>query len=318
MGRVVVVGSLNCDLVMRTPRLPRPGETVPATSFDVFVGGKGCNQAIASARMGADVAMIGCLGSDAFADRILDALRAAGVDTEFVRRVDGVSTGVASIWVDSDGTKSIAVAPQANARLDAADVERALGALAARREGGIDVVLLQLETPLAASIAAARWARAHGARVVLNPAPAERGLPAEFLRNVDILVPNESEAALLLEDGAAPFQDAPAAARRLLSLGVGSALVTLGERGSVLATISSAGTHELFAAPAFPVDVVDTTAAGDAFCGGLSAALAAGETLASAIRWASGAGALACTRSGAEPSLPARAEVESLFHGGQQ
>lgn len=288
MGRVVVVGSLNCDLVMRVERLPAEGETVGGTTFDTFVGGKGCNQAIAASRAGAKVSMVGCLGSDEYGSVIMEALSASGVDHSRVRR-GKEGTGVAQIFVDARGANVVGVAPRANGELSAADVSAARPAIEASA-----VLLLQLEIPLDAAVAAARVAREAGVKVVLNPAPMPRYADdlGRLLALVDVLIPNETEAARLPVLGTIP-----------------TVLVTLGGRGALL---REAGRQPQAVAP-FPVDVVDTTAAGDAFCGAFAAALAEGETSLAAARWASAAGALACTRMGAEPSLPKRAEIERLL-----
>lgn len=304
-GSVAVVGSLNCDLVMRVPRRPRKGETVIAASFDVFVGGKGNNQALAAARAGASVSMIGRVGADTFGRMIEDRLAESGVDRAHLLRDPSVSTGIADIHIDADGDNSICVAPQANARLSPDDIEAAAPAIERAA-----VVLVQLEIPYETAAAAARRARAAGAMVVLNPAPAPPGgeLPAELLSHVDLLVPNQTEAALLCGMATDDLAGAIEAARRLQRLGAKQVIVTLGELGAVL--LDEAGNH--VTTPAFEVAVVDTTAAGDAFCGALAAALAEGRPPREAMVWGAAAGALACTRLGAEPSLPRRAELERL------
>lgn len=305
MNRVAVIGSLNCDLVMRVPRRPRKGETVLGTSFDVFVGGKGNNQALAAARAGAAVTMVGRVGADHFGRMIEDKLAAAGVDRAFLIRDPEVSTGVADILVDADGDNSICVAPQANARLSPRDIEAAAPAIAAA-----SVVLVQLEIPYDTVAAAVKLGKASGAVVVLNPAPAppQGALPDEILAHVDILVPNQTEAALLTGLPDAGLAGAADAARLLQQLGPRQVIVTLGELGALCA--DERGT--IARTPAFKVDVVDTTAAGDAFCGALVAALAAGKTLAEALVWGAAGGALACTLLGAEPSLARREEIEAL------
>lgn len=292
-GRVVVVGSLNCDLVTRAPRRPARGETLTGSGFETFVGGKGANQAIAAARAGASVSMVGRVGDDPFASVIEGKLAEAGVDARFVVRDRGSRTGVADILVEDSGDNSIVVVPLANGRLCAADVEAA-GALFE----GARVVLLQLEVPLEAVAAAARAAKAAGATVILNPAPAAP-LPAGLLADVDWLTPNETELALL-----APGEP-DAAVRALLARGPSHVVVTLGDQGA-------RWSGDPAPIPAFRVPVVDTTAAGDAFCGALAAALARGAAPREALRFASAAGALACTKLGAEPSLPHRADVEAL------
>ena len=301
-SRVTVVGSLNMDLVARAPRIPEPGETIIGGEFCNVPGGKGANQAVAAARIGALVSMVGRVGSDAFAEPLLHNLASDGIDHTFVTRDSEAATGVALIVVDDVGQNSIVVASGANMRFSPTDVDAAKAAIAAA-----DVVLLQLESPLDAVTRAAEIARAHGVRVVLNPAPA-RPLPATLLSLVDVLVPNESETELLTGLPVGDQAEAEAAAAALQEMGVGTVILTLGERGALLAREG-----EVTLLPAFDVTPVDTTAAGDAFVGGLGVALAEGKTLAEAVRWGNAAGALATTRLGAQPSLPTRGALEALL-----
>ncbi len=305
MADVVVVGSLNCDLVMRVLRLPRPGETVPGSGFETFVGGKGCNQAIAAARAGAKVAMIGRVGCDAYGDRILEVLRRAGVDVTGVVRDETEGTGVAQIFVDDAGQNVIGVAPRANGRVGAASLSAFTSLLERAR-----VLLLQLEIPVEAGLEAARVVRAAGGRVVLNPAPipADPASLRELLGAADLVVPNETEAEALTGVACADRARAAEAARALGAASGGAVVVTLGDRGAIVAERGA----EPVSSPAFMVPVVDTTAAGDAFAGALAASLAAGADLVRAARLANAAGALACTRAGAEPSLPTREAIEAL------
>ncbi len=304
-ARITVVGSLNMDLVVRAPRIPRPGETIIGGEFRTVPGGKGANQAVAAARLGGQVSMVGRVGSDAFAQSLLDGLAADGVDHTFVTQDPEAATGVALIVVDDAGENSIVVASGANMRLSPADVNAAEAVIA-----GADVLLLQLEVPLAAVVQAARAARAHGAMVVLNPAPA-CPLPHELLSLVDVLVPNESETALLTHLPVGDRAEIEAAAIALRELGVDTVVLTLGERGALLV-----GEGEMELVPAFEVTPVDTTAAGDAFVGGFAVALAEGRSLTDAVRWGNAAGALATTRLGAQPSLPTRRAVEALVAQG--
>ena len=304
-AHITVVGSLNMDLVARTPRIPQPGETIIGSDFRTVPGGKGANQAVAVARLGPQVSMVGRVGRDAFAQPLLDNLAAVGVDHTFVLQDPGAATGVALIVVDDAGENSIVVASGANARLSPADVDAAESAIAAA-----DGLLLQLESPLETVSRAAEIARAHEVTVILNPAPA-RPLPAELLAMVDVLIPNESETALLTGLPVGDQAQTRAAATALLDLGVGTVILTLGERGAMLA---QEGRTELV--PAFTVTPVDTTAAGDAFVGGLVVALAEGRALSEAVRWGNATGALATTKLGAQPSLPTRQEVESLLATG--
>jgi ribokinase len=304
-AHVTVVGSLNMDLVARAPRIPQPGETIIGGDFHTVPGGKGANQAVAAARLGAQVSMVGRVGHDAFSNPLLDNLAAAGVDHAFVIPDPEAATGVALIVVDDAGQNSIVVASGANMCLSPADVDAAELTIAAAA-----VLLLQLESPLETVTRAAELARLRGVTVVLNPAPA-RSLPAALLSLVDVLIPNESETALLTGMSVNNQAEAEEAAKVLLESGVGGVILTLGGRGALLARD---GTAELF--PAFAVTPVDTTAAGDAFAAGFAVALAEGESLAEAVRWGNAAGALATTKLGAQPSLPTRQDLEVLLATG--
>jgi len=304
-ARITVVGSLNMDLVVRSPRIPQPGETIIGGEFRTAPGGKGANQAVAAARLGGRVSMVGRVGSDAFARSLLDGLVADGVDHTFIVQDPEAATGVAFIVVDDAGENSIVVASGANMRLSPADVDAAEAAIAAA-----DVLLLQLEVPLAAVAEAARAAHAHGTTVILNPAPV-CPLPHELLSLVDVFVPNESETALLTRLPVGTLPEIEAAAIALCELGVETVVLTLGGRGALLV---EEGEKDLI--PAFEVTPVDTTAAGDAFVGGFAVALAEGRSLTDAVHWGNAAGALATTKLGAQPSLPARRAVEALMDQG--
>jgi ribokinase len=301
--RIVVVGSLNMDLVTRAARRPQRGETLTGESFGMFVGGKGLNQAIAAARQGAAVQMVGRVGADDFGRRLRQTLDAEGVDARLVVEDDTISTGVATIVLDAEGDNSIIVVPGANGRVGRADVERAAQAIAAA-----DLLMLQLEVPLEAVQRSAEIARAARVRVLLNPAPAQP-LPDELLRLVDVLTPNETETQILTGLSAAD-ESAARAAAALRGRGVGAVVLTLGARGALLAD----GQRSV-QAPGYVVQVVDTTAAGDAFCGALAAQLARGQPLDAAVRYANAAGALATTVLGAEPAMPRREAVEKLMAG---
>lgn len=290
---VLVFGSANADLVFAVPELPAAGATVLGEDLRSFPGGKGANQAVAAARDGAAVAFAGCVGRDAFAAIATSALRAAGVDLARLREVDR-PTGVAAICVDPAGRNQIAVASGANRAARAAQVEEAA------LDPGV-VVLLQMEVPPAEVAALIRRAKARGARVVLNLAPPGE-LPAEALRALDLLVANEHEAAVL----AARFGCGAAAEALRGALGVDVA-VTLGAAGAEAATAAGP-----IRQPAFPVAAVDTTGAGDCWCGVLCAGLDRGLPLAAAMRRAAAAAAIACTRPGAAASMPMRAETDAL------
>lgn len=300
LPQVVVVGSINMDLVVRTARLPEAGETVSGKSFATIPGGKGANQAVAAARLGAPTAMIGCVGDDAFGQELRRVLAADGIDCRAVREVPGVPTGVALIEVDDAGRNHIVVVPGGNGRLEVADVQAHEGLLAGAR-----AVVLQLEVPLPTVRWTAARARALGKLVVLNPAPAQP-LPAELLAAADYLVPNELEAGAL----AGVRVDSPAAAReaaaRLRALGARNVIVTLGAAGVLSATEAEVRHH-----PARPVQAVDSTAAGDTFIGGLCAALVEGRPLEQAVAFAQAAAAVSVTRPGAQTSIPTKAEVEA-------
>jgi ribokinase len=304
--RIVVVGSLNMDLVTRAARRPARGETLTGESFGMFVGGKGLNQAIAAARQGAAVRMVGRVGADDFGRRLRQALEAAGVDARLVAEDGTAGTGVATIVLDAEGDNSIIVVPGANGRVGRADVERAAEAIAAA-----DLLMLQLEVPLEAVLRAAEIARAAGARVLLNPAPAPAGpLPDELLRLVDVLTPNETETHSLTGLSVAGDESAARAAAALRARGVGAVVLTLGARGALLAS-----DQRTVHVPGYVVQVVDTTAAGDAFCGALAAQLARGRPLDAAVGYANAAGALATTVLGAEPAMPRLEAVEKLMSG---
>lgn len=298
MAFIVVVGSLNADMVVRVPHIPAPGETILGSGFETIPGGKGANQAVAAARLGAEVAMIGRVGAGALGDMLLANLENDKVDHRWVRQDPDSPTGIAMIEVSEDGQNSIVVAPGANHRLTPQDVEDAESLFAQAK-----ILLLQLEIPLDAVIAAAKLARKHQVKVLLNPAPAQP-LPAELLSLVDILVPNETEAALLTNKPVDTLETAREAARSLQAEGPGTVIITLGERGCLV--VDQAG-ERVF--PAFPVQAVDTTAAGDAFIGAFAVAMAEGKPVDEALAWGRAAGALAASKAGAQPSLPSRAEL---------
>ncbi len=301
--RIVVVGSINLDLVVACARLPQAGETVAARSFDEIPGGKGANQAVAAARLGADVAMIGRLGDDAFGRRLREGLVAAGVDDGFVLDTPNCASGVALITVDARGENTIAVVGGANARLTAVDVE---ACEAAFRDA--NALLVQLETPLDAILAAVRMARRYGLKVIVDPAPAVDSLPAELL-SADVLCPNETEAALLLGHAVENVEQARRAAQWLCSQGAGVAIVKRGEHGVVVA----AKGEPCREVASYSVNAVDATGAGDAFAGALGVALAEGTPIDEAITFACAAGAVAASRIGAQPAMPTRDEILQLM-----
>jgi len=301
--RVAVVGSAVVDFVAHVPTRPRPGETVLARDLTVAVGGKGCNQAIAAARLGAEVAFVGCVGDDALGEMIRQALARDGIDASHLRSTPDDGTAIGMPVVDDSGENSIVMAPRANMRLTPEDVEAASALI---REA--DVLLLQGEVPMDASLAAARIAREAGATVILNAAPAI-AFPTALLTLTDVLVVNEHEAAALAEDpAAAAAADWPGLAHKLFPLGPRVVIITLGDQGAYL----NDGVTEA-SPPAHEVTVADPTGAGDAFCGAVAAELARGAPLGEAVRLGNAAGALAVTVTGAEPALPRRAAVERLL-----
>ena len=299
-GRVVVVGGVNTDLVTRTKTLPRPGETILGDDFAVVGGGKGANAAVAAVRLGATVSLAARVGDDDFGQARLADLTREGIDIGQVRRVAGTASGVALIVVDARGENTIVVAPGANALLSPEDV-------ASLAVGPGDVLLVQLESPFDATTAALRQARAAGATTVLNAAPYDPAcLP--MLPLVDLLIVNEIEASDLLARPQTTLDTAPDAIAAMLQRGPGAAAITLGPLGAI---IGRGGEQRHLPAPS--VAVVDTTAAGDAFCGALAAGLAAGDDLFGAAARAVIAGSLAVTKSGAQPSLPHREEIEQFL-----
>ena len=299
-ARVAVVGSLNMDLVARAPRLPHPGETLAGRTFAQVAGGKGGNQAVAAARLGAQVSMLGCVGADANGAQLRAGLEAEGIDCAAVE-TGREATGVALIVVDDASQNAIVIVAGSNGEVTPETIARHQAVLAAA-----DVVICQLETPLDTVQAALATARRLGKTVILNPAPATGPLPAEWLPLIDYLIPNELEAATLTGLPVGSPEEAATAAAVLRAAGARNVLVTLGPRG-VQAALEGAA-PALYDAP--KVKAVDTTAAGDTFIGGFAAQLAQGASVDAAIRFAQRAAALSVTRAGAQPSIPTRVEVE--------
>ena len=300
MVNVTVVGSLNMDLVVKAPRLPAVGETVTKGTFGTFPGGKGANQAVAAARLGARVGMVGAIGKDAFGSQLRDGLRRDGVDVSHVIEIDDAPSGVALITVGSQGQNTIVVAPGANWRMTPAHVDAAADLIARSQ-----ILLIQLEIPIDTVTRAAEIASSAKVRVVLDPAPApESPLPDRLIRLVDVINPNEVEAKVLTGTNVADERGARDAAERLLAMGCRSAMIKLGARGAFVADGDTRA-----AVPGIHVDAVDTTAAGDAFAGALAVALGEGRPIMEAVRFANVAGAISVTRMGAQPSMPRRAEV---------
>jgi ribokinase len=299
---LVVVGSINLDLVVRCAALPRPGQTVTGDDLGEVGGGKGANQAVAAARLGAATTLIGRVGGDSAGQRLRDGLAAEEVHVPGDLVSPEVSSGVAIIAVERGGENHIVLIPGANARLTPADIAQHGAHIRAAR-----VLLLQLEVPIATVLAAARLARAAGVKVLLDPAPAPASLDPELVR-VDLLSPNRSEAETLVGRPLPTIGAVAEAARELVARGAGAVVITLGGDGALLC--AEGATLHL---PAMAVDAVDATAAGDAFKAALALRWAEGATLAEAVRFALAAGALAASRPGAQPSLPYRHQVDSLL-----
>ena len=301
--RLVVIGSANMDLVVRSQRIAAPGETVLGEAFRQIPGGKGANQAVAAARLGAEVTFVGRVGQDLFGEALRSGFQKDGIDTEFLRTDPTEPTGVALITVDAAGQNAITVASGANHKVNHEDVEAALWAVEAA-----SAVVLQLEIPLETVFYAAQKARAAGVRVILNPAPvsADKPLPDALYALIDVLIPNEFEAAALLGHKLTGDNDWGAMAELLLAKGVRAVVITLGAEGCILA--DAAGSRHL---AAMAVKAVDTTAAGDCFTGALAVASAEGRSLDDAALFAAQAASISVTRTGAQPSLPTRREVDA-------
>jgi ribokinase len=316
MPDILVIGSLNADMVVRVPRFPLPGETISGDDLQIIPGGKGANQAVAVARQGASVAMIGRVGKDSFGPFLIESLKSNNVDASHVR-VDESATGTAIIVVDSNGQNSIVLSAGANGKVSALDID------ALKLEAKL--LLLQLEIPLETVIHAAKWGKQKAMTVILNPAPA-RALPDELIANADYIIPNETELNLLTGVPVTDDSSVEKAAKVLLSRGAKNVIVTLGSKGALVVS-SKQVTH----VDAYKVKVVDTTAAGDAFIGGFAFKILESDCMQSdihqhpqgtradvlqiveAVKYANACGALAATKFGAQPSLPTKEEVEKFI-----
>jgi len=299
--RIVVVGSSNTDMIIKMQRIPKPGETIIGGDFSMAAGGKGANQAVAAARSGGQVTFIARVGNDLFGEQAIKAFAADGINVEGVIKDASAPSGVALIFVGNNGENSIAVASGANAKLSVEDIERTRDIISSA-----GVLLIQLETPIETVKAVVQLA-ASGARVILNPAPAQP-LDNEILRRVSILTPNESEAELLTGVTIENEAGAATAATALRARGVETVLITLGAQGTYVAGQDFCGI-----VPGFSVTPVDTTAAGDVFSGALAVALAEQKPLREAVRFANAAAALSVTKLGAQPSAPYRPEIEAFL-----
>ncbi|MFM5556808.1 ribokinase [Aeromonas media] len=302
MNRLVVLGSVNADHVLRVPHFPRPGETLTGHSYQVVPGGKGANQAVAAARLGAAVSFIARIGDDAIGQQMKTGFANDGIDVSAVELDDKLPTGIAIIYVSDEGENSIGLSTEANGALDTAMVKRHEAMIA-----GAHTLLLQLEVPLDSVFEAARLARAHGTRVVLNPAPAQP-LSADLLALVDLITPNQTEAELLTGVKVSDEASAAQASARFHQMGIADVMITLGSQGVYC---SNAKQQALI--PGFRVEAVDTTAAGDTFNGALLAAELAGADFKAAVRFAHGAAALSVTKFGAQSSIPGKQEVDTFL-----
>ena len=299
---VVVIGSLNADLVVKSPRFPQPGETISGGDLQIIPGGKGANQAVAAARQGVKTAMVGRVGSDGFGPFLVENLNANQVDTTHVL-ADDSATGTAIIVVDAQGQNSIILSPGANGKVTLTDVDSAPDA---------KVLLLQFEIPMEVVLHAAKRYKGKGTTVILNPAPAREILP-ELLANVDILIPNESELSLLTGMNVNDAASAETAAKEILKQGVKTVIVTLGGKGALAVSGTQVSGTQVTKVDTYKVDVVDTTAAGDAFIGGFASALLSGKSFEDSVRHGCACGALATTKFGAQPSLPTKEEVNTFI-----
>lgn len=304
MPNILVIGSLNADLVVRTPRFPQPGETISGEDLQVIAGGKGANQAVAASRLGANVSMLGRVGKDNFGEFLLENLKSNHVDTSLIQR-DEASTGTATIIVDSNGQNSIVLSAGANSKVSSSDVE--LASLSK-----FSLLLLQLEIPTPTVLSATKLAKQNGVRVILNPAPAKQ-LPDELIALADFIIPNETELSLLTDMEVKDISSAEKAGQVLLERGTKNVIVTLGGKGALIVNKNTSEQVDTF-----PVNVVDTTAAGDAFVGGFASILntsnsVSSQNLLDAVRYGCACGALATTKFGAQPSLPTKEEVDNLL-----
>ena len=301
---VCVFGSINMDVVAYMERLPKPGETLHGHEYKLGLGGKGANQAVAARKLGSDVRFICRLGNDDFATTAERELKSYGVDLTLVAKDGEGATGIAIINVGEGGENYISLIGGSNLGMDESDVARGRSALMEAQ-----VLMLQLEVPLAAGLAAAAIVRAHGGIVILDPAPAPKdGLSTEVLKSVDIITPNETEAGLILGWQPKSLEDGLRAAIELRARGVATAIVKLGSRGLAVA---AQGVESII--PAFKVTAIDTVAAGDSFNGGLAHALEQGKPIAEAARYAAACGALSTTKKGASAAAPTKAEVEAFL-----
>ncbi len=300
--KIIVAGSSNTDMVVKVPHIPAPGETILGDDFMTIPGGKGANQAVAACRSGSDVVFIACISDDAFGKQALENYRKEGIDVSCIKVKPGIHSGIALINVAAGGENSISVAPGANWYILPEDIRHCRQVFS-----GAHVVLAQLEIPLKTVEAVADMAASENIPFILNPAPAVT-LPKHLLKKVDIITPNESEAALLTSRSHFSEKDIPAMATEIYEMGVETVIITLGSKGVWL---KSSAYEEMI--PGYKVNAIDTTAAGDVFNGTLASALAQGKPLKEAIGFAQRAAALSVTRMGAQPSAPGLKEIEDFY-----
>ena len=300
--KIVIVGSINTDMIVKVPRIPKPGETILGGKFSTAAGGKGANQAVAAARAGGDVTFIARVGNDMFGKQALEEFESNNINAKYIKTDNAEPSGVALIFVDEKGENSIAVASGANARLSHRDVTEAEEVIKSA-----DILLMQLETPMESVKRAAKIAKEAGVKVILNPAPA-CPLDNTLLSTLYVITPNESEAELLTDIPVTDFPSAEKAAFILLDRGVEVAIITMGIKGALIKT------RELTKiVSGFKVNAVDSTAAGDVFNGSLVVAMAEGKTLEETVQFANAAAALSVTKLGAQPSAPKRVEIERML-----
>lgn len=302
-GRIVVVGSSNVDLIMKMDHLPQRGESVTDAVFMQTFGGKGANQAVAAAKAGGEVSFINCVGDDSYGSQVIANMRQAGVDADLVFVAQGAATGTALIMIDGAGDNYLSVAPGANYRLTPAHVRQAETLI-----GGSALVMLQYEISLETLLDTIDLAHASGKPIMFNVAPA-RAFPDVYFPKIDYLVVNEPEAAFLSGMAVESKAQAWQAAEALLAKGPGMVILTLGAQGSL-----AFSKNYRMEVPAFAVEAVDTTAAGDVFCGSLAVALVEGQSIEQGLRFASAASAIAVTRMGAQPSIPSRVEIDAFLN----
>ena len=301
-NRIVVMGSSNTDMIIKLPRIPLPGETITGGKFSMAAGGKGANQAVAAARAGGRVTFIARVGNDLFGETAIGDFAADGIDVRCVLKDDDAPSGTALIFVGEDGENSIGVAPGANARLTCGDVEKFRAVIESA-----DMLVMQLETPMESVDAAARIAEGKGVKTILNPAPAAP-VPGDILARIDILTPNEHEAKVLTGVEVRDEAGAARAAEMLTAEGVGTAMITLGAQGAYVRSEEFCGMVR-----GYPVEAVDSTAAGDVFNGALAVALCEGKPLRDAVVFANAAAAISVTKLGAQPSIPRREEIDAFL-----